>query len=74
MERFLLYWGPTIFIAAVLIVAVRIVLSRYTRFFTRQAENAANQVVELREVRKSLDRIAAALEASPPLNRDRNSN
>ena len=71
MENFLLYWGPTLLVGAIVVVVMRLILSRQAKFFKTQADNVAAQTAELSKIHQSLERVASALEGD---NGNKNSN
>ena len=62
MTDIIMYWGPTLLAAVVVLVAVRWIASRYAKMFAAQAENAKAQTAATLQLAHALERIAAIVE------------
>jgi len=62
MEGILWYWGPTILIAAAVLIVCRAGIARQGKYFKTQTDNTAAQTAELSKIHRTLERVAVALE------------
>jgi hypothetical protein len=56
------YWGPTVLMGAVVVLAMRWVVARYAKLFAMQAENAKAQTAASLQLAQAMERVAAAIE------------
>jgi hypothetical protein len=58
----ILYWGPTVLTAIIVVGVMRWVVSRYAKLFAMQAENAKAQTAASLRLAQALERVAVVLE------------
>jgi hypothetical protein len=62
VSDFLMSWGPTIAIMAVVLVIIRGAVAKQTKLISSSNDNRVQQTAELKKIGQSLERIAVALE------------